>query len=72
MQYFVTRGVVVVTTSTKKENLAKLVATEKLRDLTPDEVQEIEEVGKKIHFRGYREHMTVDFPEPDLPNGAHS
>ncbi|EIW69720.1 hypothetical protein TREMEDRAFT_29854 [Tremella mesenterica DSM 1558] len=65
----VCRGIVAVTSSTKAENLAKIAATERLRDLTEEELTEIEDVGKTVHFRAYKVHMTKDFPEPDLPTG---
>ncbi|OCF33353.1 aldose reductase [Kwoniella heveanensis CBS 569] len=61
-------GAVAVTTSTKPDNIKKLAEVDSLPDLTSEEVKEIEEAGKKIHFRHYKEHMTKDFPEPDLPS----
>ncbi|WVQ97320.1 hypothetical protein IAU59_004431 [Kwoniella sp. CBS 9459] len=61
-------GAVAVTTSTKPDNIKKLSEVDTLPDLTPEEVKEIEEAGKKVYFRHYKEHMTKDFPEPNLPS----
>ncbi|RSH92932.1 hypothetical protein EHS25_008378 [Saitozyma podzolica] len=63
----VQKGVVAVTTSGNPDNIKKLVEVDSLPDLTDAELKEIEEVGRKVHFRHYKEHMTKDFPEPDLP-----
>jgi diketogulonate reductase-like aldo/keto reductase len=46
-------GVVALTSSTKPENLKKMVETEELRDLTQEEMDEIDEIGRSIHFRAY-------------------
>jgi diketogulonate reductase-like aldo/keto reductase len=46
-------GVVALTSSTKSENLKKMVETEELRDLTQEEMDEIDETGRSIHFRAY-------------------
>ncbi|BGP40924.1 hypothetical protein JCM10450v2_004928 [Rhodotorula kratochvilovae] len=61
------KGVVAVTTSSKEERIKKLALTQELPDLAKEEVDEIEQLGRKIHFRAYDEHMSVDFPAPDLP-----
>ncbi|KAF7965006.1 hypothetical protein HWV62_1066 [Athelia sp. TMB] len=66
-------GVVAVTASGSPEHIKELaevgrIATEKGDLLTKEEVEEITETGKTIHFRGYPEHMSVDFPPPDLPD----
>ena len=62
------KNVIAVTASANSDNIKKLGVTQELPDLTPEEVKEIEEVGRKIHFRAYPEHMCVDFPAPDLPS----
>jgi len=62
-------NVVAITSSTREENLRKLVEVDGLVDLTEEERKEIEEVGRKVHFRHYTEHMFEDFPTPDLPDG---
>ncbi|WWD17901.1 hypothetical protein CI109_102346 [Kwoniella shandongensis] len=61
------KGVVAVSTSGKEENIKTLAEVDGLPDLTQDEIKEIEETGRKVHFRHYREHMEKDFPLPDLP-----
>lgn len=77
-------GVSAVTTSGNPENIKKLAFVDSLPDLTKEEIQEIDTVGRKIHFRHYvsskksvdrdvvliypqAEHMSKDFPSPDLP-----
>ena len=47
------KGVAPITTSGNPKNLKKMAATEKLRDLTKEEMDEIDSVGRKIHFKGY-------------------
>ncbi|BGP00321.1 Conjugated polyketone reductase C1 [Rhodotorula toruloides ATCC 204091] len=64
------KGVVVVTASGNAERIEKLSLTQELPDLTKEDVDEIESVGRKIHYRAYDEHMCVDFPAPDLPKDA--
>ncbi|ORY89678.1 conjugated polyketone reductase C1 [Leucosporidium creatinivorum] len=59
------KGVVAVTASGNEERIKKLAAVQYLPDLTKEEVAEIEEVGRKIHFRAYDEHMNIDFPVPE-------
>lgn len=46
-------GVVAITTSTKEENIKKLAEVDTLPDLTKEEVKEIEDVGRGVHFRAY-------------------
>lgn len=60
-------GVVAVGTSANPDRIKGLARINSLPDLEAEEVKEITETGKKIHFRAYKEHMSVDFPEPDLP-----
>jgi diketogulonate reductase-like aldo/keto reductase len=47
------KGAVAVSTTGNPENICKLGALEDLPDLTPDEVAEIDRVGKSVHFRFY-------------------
>ncbi|WWC66606.1 uncharacterized protein I206_100509 [Kwoniella pini CBS 10737] len=61
------KGVVAVTSSRNPDNLKKFKDIDELPDLKPEEVKEIEQVGRKIHFRHYKGHMSKDFPNPDLP-----
>lgn len=70
LQWTIQMGVVAVTTSGNPNNVRKMAQGEtfgKEGDLTKAEMDEIEEAGRKVHFRGYKEHMTKEFPEPDLP-----
>lgn len=53
LNWTIQKGVVAVTTSSKKENMEKMVRSEKLPELTQDEMSEIETVGKGIYFRAY-------------------
>jgi len=62
-------GVVAVTSSKNEERIkgyGKLWEFE----LSSEEVKEIEEAGKKVHFRYYAEHMVDEFPVPNLPDGG--
>ncbi|GAA5897963.1 uncharacterized protein JCM6883_000876 [Sporobolomyces salmoneus] len=61
------KGVVAVTASGNEGRINKLSQVQELPDLTKEEVDEIEQVGRKIHFRAYDEHMCVDYPAPNLP-----
>ncbi|KAI0636984.1 Aldo/keto reductase [Trametes polyzona] len=47
------QGVVEITTSTKEERVKEYVATQSLPDLTPEEVQAINEAGSKVHHRTF-------------------
>lgn len=46
-------GVVAVTTSGNPENIKKMVRVESLPKLNDSEIKEIEEAGRKVHFRAY-------------------
>ncbi|KAF9047942.1 conjugated polyketone reductase C1 [Panaeolus papilionaceus] len=63
------QGVVAVTASKTEERIRKLGEVANLPEglLEKGEVEEIERVGKGVHFRFYREHMEKDFAVPDLP-----
>ncbi|GAA5852983.1 hypothetical protein JCM8547_004756 [Rhodosporidiobolus lusitaniae] len=61
------KGVVAVTASGKEENIKKIAAVQGLPDLKPEEVKEVEDLGRKVYFRHYSEHMNEDFPAPQLP-----
>ncbi|RSH93384.1 hypothetical protein EHS25_007740 [Saitozyma podzolica] len=63
------KGAVAVTTSTKPDNIKKLATLNSMEGLSQEDMEEIERVGKTVHFRHYKEHMTKDFPSPDLPDG---
>ena len=47
------KGVVAVTTSKNPKNIIKMAETEGMRDLTKEEIKEIEEAGRKVHYRRY-------------------
>lgn len=47
------KGVVAVTASGNNGRIAKLALTQQLPELTKDEVEEIEALGRKVHFRAY-------------------
>lgn len=47
------KGVVAVTASGNSDRIHKLALTQELPDLTAEEVSEIEQLGRKIHFRAY-------------------
>jgi diketogulonate reductase-like aldo/keto reductase len=53
------KGVVAVTASTKVENLKKMSEIQTWGDLTAEEIKEIEEAGRKVHFRGYKVGLTT-------------
>ncbi|GAA5989956.1 hypothetical protein JCM11641_002925 [Rhodosporidiobolus odoratus] len=61
------KNVVAVTASGNSGRIEKLAQTQGLPDLKEEEVKEIEELGRKVYFRHYDEHMCVDFPAPQLP-----
>ncbi|KAF8058514.1 NADP-dependent oxidoreductase domain-containing protein [Lyophyllum atratum] len=64
------RGVVAVTASGNPDRIKGLAGVATLPDLLEaSEVEEITRIGKTVHFRHYTEHMEVDFPLPNLPNG---
>ncbi|GAA6021816.1 hypothetical protein JCM10207_002072 [Rhodosporidiobolus poonsookiae] len=60
------KGVVAVTASGKRGNIEKIARTQGVRDLTEEEVKEVDEAGRKVHLRYYSEHFS-DVPVPDLP-----
>ncbi|EIN05022.1 conjugated polyketone reductase C1 [Punctularia strigosozonata HHB-11173 SS5] len=62
-------GVVAVSSSGNADNIKRLAATyTSPLHLTSEEVKEISDVGRTVHFRHYTEHMEVDFPLPNLPS----
>lgn len=61
------KGGVCITSSSDEGRIRKMAALDSVRDLTEVEVKEIDEAGGKIHFRQWTEHLTTDFPSPDLP-----
>ncbi|KAG5641349.1 hypothetical protein DXG03_005455 [Asterophora parasitica] len=64
------QGAVAVTSSGNAERIKLLAEVSQLPDLLEaSEVEDITRVGKTVHFRYYTEHMEIDFPLPNLPNG---
>lgn len=45
------KGGVCITSSSDEARIAKMASLENVRDLTEDEVREIDEAGAKVHFR---------------------
>lgn len=50
-KYFQQKGILVVTTSTKVERILEYLDTENVPELTPDEIEDIEAAGAKLHKR---------------------
>jgi diketogulonate reductase-like aldo/keto reductase len=63
----VQKGVVAVTSSKNEANIRKIAALDSAPDLSAEEIKQIDEAGKQVHFRHYTEHMTKDYPAPELP-----
>ncbi|ORX37009.1 NADP-dependent oxidoreductase domain-containing protein [Kockovaella imperatae] len=61
------KGAAAITTSSNPVNIAKMAAIDRLRDLTEAEIDEIDQAGRKVHFKGWAGHMSKDYPVPDLP-----
>ncbi|KAJ3504225.1 hypothetical protein NLJ89_g8049 [Agrocybe chaxingu] len=63
------QGVVAVTASGNPDRIKSLGEIATLPDLLErNEIEEITNVGKTVHFRFYTEHMEKDFPLPNLPS----
>jgi diketogulonate reductase-like aldo/keto reductase len=57
LQWTIQKGVVAVTTSGNPDNVRKMADGETFGQegqLTAEEMKEIEDVGRKVHFRGYK------------------
>jgi diketogulonate reductase-like aldo/keto reductase len=52
LQWTIQWGAVAVTTSSRKENIDKMVKSAELK-LSKEDMEEIETVGKSIHYRAY-------------------
>ncbi|KAI6045730.1 NADP-dependent oxidoreductase domain-containing protein [Pisolithus marmoratus] len=50
-RYLQQKGILVVTTSTKVERIREYLDTENIPELTPDEIEDIEAAGAKLHKR---------------------
>ena len=83
LKWTIQKGVVAITTSSNEERIKKMAAVDKLQSLSDEEMEEIDRVGRGVHFRSYavssfwvrgaklivKGHMSTDFPAPDLPDG---
>lgn len=47
------KGAIAVSASANPRNVEKMASTQRLPDLTAQEVDEIEQTGRKVHFRAY-------------------
>jgi diketogulonate reductase-like aldo/keto reductase len=47
----IAKGAVIITTSSKRENIQKMVVADGLDSLSQEEVDEIEKVGRGVHWR---------------------
>lgn len=66
MLYIKAKGAIAVSSSADEKHIKETVALNGPgMDLMHEEVEEIESVGKGIHFRAYDEHMCTDFPAPE-------
>lgn len=57
---------VAVSASGTPENIKQLALVQSLPDLMPEEVEEITEAGKKIHFRHYVRPVNLDIMVQEL------
>jgi len=69
LKWTIQKGVVAITTSSNEGRIKKMAGVGELGELTKEEMDEIDKVGRGVHFRGYAEHMSTDFPAPNLPDG---
>lgn len=62
LQWCRAKNIVAVTASANEFNIKKMAGSQKLPDLTPEEVKEIDSIGSQYHFRAYTEHLEKDGP----------
>lgn len=53
LKWTVQKGVVAITTSSNEGRIQKMAGVDKLDKLTPEEMAEIDKVGRSVHFRSY-------------------
>ena len=53
LKWTIQKGVVAITTSSNEGRIQKMAGVSKLEDLTDEEMEEIDRVGRGIHFRAY-------------------
>jgi diketogulonate reductase-like aldo/keto reductase len=63
LKWTVQNGVVAITTSSNAERIAKMAKVDELEDLTKEELEEIDKVGRGIHFRSYAVSLCLAFYE---------
>jgi diketogulonate reductase-like aldo/keto reductase len=47
------KGVVAITSSGNPDNIRRIAAVDALEDLTEQDIRDIDEAGKQVHFRHY-------------------
>jgi diketogulonate reductase-like aldo/keto reductase len=53
LKWTIQKGVVAITTSSNEGRIQKMAGVSKLEDLTDGEMEEIDRVGRRVHFRAY-------------------
>jgi diketogulonate reductase-like aldo/keto reductase len=53
LKWTIQKGVVAITTSSNEGRIQKMAGVGNLEDLTDEEMEEIDRVGRGIHFRSY-------------------
>jgi diketogulonate reductase-like aldo/keto reductase len=53
LKWTIQKGVVAITTSSNEGRIQKMAGVSKLEDLTDEEMEEIDRVGRGVHFRAY-------------------
>lgn len=61
------KGAVAVTTSTKPDNIKKLATLNTMEGLSQEDMEEIEKVGKSVHFRHYKVRRDPEIQSPGQP-----
>lgn len=61
------KGVSPITSSSNPVNIKKIAAVNELPDLSAQDIADIDAAGKQVHFRYYAEHMSKEYPAPNLP-----
>jgi len=53
LKWTIQKGVVAITTSSSEGRIQKMAGVSRLEDLTDGEMEEIDRVGRGVHFRSY-------------------
>jgi diketogulonate reductase-like aldo/keto reductase len=59
LKWTIQKGVVAITTSSNEERIKKMAAVDQLQSLTSEEMEEIDRVGRGVHFRSYAVSLPV-------------